>query len=611
MSEGSLEAQSALLQVLPEAALLVNEEGFILATNPAFRRMASLPKLGELRLGDVTTDPANKVAHYLHLCAGTRQPVVGNLTFAPGIDLTPDPTPGLTPGNPTANIPAPGAAERAPQGQAHRCEGAVVKPWSPASPAIILLRFPQREVGAGRFALLTRTIDELNQEIRERRQAEARLRLLADVSNFLTASLDPRAILQQVTECVAGAFADWCMIYLVEKNGEVETLQRVATAHVNPAKMELARRLSQRSPRYAVPEPFVEVMRSGQPYFLPEFDEASLLSDVRDSEQSALIQRLEPKSVMAVPLAARGNTLGTLALVWSESDQRYSEADLDFATQLAQRIALMVENAALYQEARAAEQQLRDFNRSLEKLVAERTAELQRSNQELDQFAYIASHDLKAPLRAINYLATWIGEDSDNTLSPVVTGHLAKMRQRIARMEKLLDDLLAFSRAGRRSHEPERISSLTLVQNVVDLVGPPRGFEVEISPALPELYSERVPLETIFRNLISNAVKHHLQPEQGKVWIEATQLPDRIEFAVRDNGPGIEPVYHARIFEIFQSLKPRDHSEGSGIGLAVVKKIVERHGGVVRVESVVGQGATFYFTWPTVATATPIKTLPA
>jgi signal transduction histidine kinase len=314
---------------------------------------------------------------------------------------------------------------------------------------------------------------------------------------------------------------------------------------------------------------------------------------------------------MAVPLAARGNTLGTLALVWSESDQRYSEADLDFATQLAQRIALMVENAALYQEARAAEQQLRDFNRSLEKLVAERTAELQRSNQELDQFAYIASHDLKAPLRAINYLATWIGEDSDNTLSPVVTGHLAKMRQRIARMEKLLDDLLAFSRAGRRSHEPERISSLTLVQNVVDLVGPPRGFEVEISPALPELYSERVPLETIFRNLISNAVKHHLQPEQGKVWIEATQLPDRIEFAVRDNGPGIEPVYHARIFEIFQSLKPRDHSEGSGIGLAVVKKIVERHGGVVRVESVVGQGATFYFTWPTVATATPIKTLPA
>lgn len=607
MSEGSLEAQSALLQVLPEAALLVTEEGVILATNPAFRRMASLPKpgAGELRLGDVTIDPANKVAHYLHLCAGTRQPVVGNLTFLPGIDLTP--------GNPAQE-----ATDRAQEGQAQRCEGAVVKPWSPVSPAIILLRFPQRDAGAGRFALLTRTIDELNQEIRERRQAEARLRLLADVSNFLTASLDQRAILQQVAQCVVGAFADWCVIYLVEKTGETngettgeeEALQRVATAHVNPAKMELARRLNQRSPHYAIPEPFIQVMRSGQPFYLPNYDEASMLEHIRDSEQSALIRRIEPKSVVAVPLAARGNTLGTLALVWSESDQRYSEADLDFATQLAQRIALMVENAALYQEARAAEQQLRDFNRSLEKLVAERTAELQRSNQELDQFAYIASHDLKAPLRAINYLATWIGEDSNNTLSPVVAGHLAKMRQRIARMEKLLDDLLAFSRAGRRLQEPERISSLTLVQNVVDLVGPPRGFEVEISPTLPELTSERVPLETIFRNLISNAVKHHQQPDQGKVWIEATQHAEMVEFAVRDNGPGIEPVYHARIFEIFQSLKPRDQSEGSGIGLAVVKKIVERHGGVVRVESVVGQGATFYFTWPTVATATKIKTLP-
>lgn len=588
MSEAWLESQSALLQVLPEAALLVTEEGVILASNPAFRRMASLPKpgTGKLLLRDVTTDPANKIAHYLHLCAGTRQPVVGNLTFGPGIDLMPD------------------KAERAEQGKAHRCEGAVVKPWSPASSAVILLRFPRRDANESRFALLTRTIDELNQEIRERRQAEARLRLLADVSNFLTASLDPHAILQQVTECIAGAFADWCVIYLTEKHGENEQLQRVATAHVNPAKMELARRLNQRSPHFAVPEPFVEVMHSGQPFFLPEYDDARMAPYLSDSEQAALIRKIDPKSVMVVPLIARGNTLGILALVWSESDQRYSETDLDFATQLAQRIALMVENAALYQEARNAELQLRDFNRSLEKLVAERTVELQRSNQELDQFAYIASHDLKAPLRAINYLATWITEDGGNSLSPAVVGHLAKMRQRIARMEKLLDDLLAFSRAGRHSQVLERVSCVTLVQNVVDLVGPPRGFEVVISPTLPEFYSERVPLETIFRNLISNAVKHHLQPEKGKVWVDATLLPDAVEFSVRDNGPGIDEIYHARIFEIFQSLKPRDHSEGSGIGLAVVKKIVERHGGVVRVESVVGQGATFYFTWPNLAAPT-------
>jgi len=245
-----------------------------------------------------------------------------------------------------------------------------------------------------------------------------------------------------------------------------------------------------------------------------------------------------------------------------------------------------------------AEMELRTLNTTLEQRVRTRTAELERSNRELDQFAYVASHDLKAPLRSINHLANWLSDDASALLPATSQAHLDKMRGRIKRMETLLNDLLAYSRAGRQSFKIELVSIATLVKGVVDLLAPPSGFTVTVSDATTHLSVERVPLETVLRNLIGNALKHHHQPEAGQVWINIHTHSQIIEFTLADNGPGIDPAFHERIFQVFQTLKPRDEVEGSGMGLAIVKKLIESRQGMIQLESSLGNGATFRFTWP-------------
>jgi PAS domain S-box-containing protein len=246
---------------------------------------------------------------------------------------------------------------------------------------------------------------------------------------------------------------------------------------------------------------------------------------------------------------------------------------------------------------------LRELNATLEERVEQRTEELQRSNRELDQFAYVASHDLKAPLRAINHLATWIAEDAAEQLPLSSQEHLGKLQGRVRRMDTLLDDLLAYSRAGRQRHPAEMVDVGALIERVVASVAPHPDFKVKLVGEMPMLRVEQPPLETVFRNLISNAYKHHHNPGKGVVEISVDLTPPHqegfVEFVVKDNGPGIAREFHGRIFEMFQTLKPRDQVEGSGIGLAIVKRTVDRRGGTVRVESNVGEGATFRFTWPT------------
>jgi signal transduction histidine kinase len=245
-----------------------------------------------------------------------------------------------------------------------------------------------------------------------------------------------------------------------------------------------------------------------------------------------------------------------------------------------------------------AEDALRQLNVHLEQRIEERTVELLRSNRELDQFAYIASHDLKSPLRAIANLANWVIEDADPVLSDTSKSHLDKLHRRVVRMERLLDDLLAYSRAGRHMHKPEWVNTADLLRGIQLFLLLPSGFALELQTPNLKLYTERVPLETVLRNLVANAVKHHDRPQEGLVRIATEENGNWVTFSVTDNGPGIAPHHHERIFQIFQSLKPHDQVEGSGMGLAIVKKTVESQGGQVQVESGLGQGATFRFTWP-------------
>lgn len=222
---------------------------------------------------------------------------------------------------------------------------------------------------------------------------------------------------------------------------------------------------------------------------------------------------------------------------------------------------------------------------------------LERSNKDLEQFAYVASHDLKAPLRAIKTLARWIEQDAQGQLPERSHEHLEKLQGRVLRMERLLDDLLEYSRVGRKRNKLERVDTAEVAQVAVGLASPPEGFQVHLPSPMPVLEAERVPLEQVFRNLFHNAIKHH-HKEQGEISVSWEERGDQILFSVQDDGPGIKPEFHERIFQMFKTLRRRDEVEGSGMGLALIKKIVEHQGGTVWVESQPEQGATFHFTWP-------------
>ena len=233
-------------------------------------------------------------------------------------------------------------------------------------------------------------------------------------------------------------------------------------------------------------------------------------------------------------------------------------------------------------------------NGELERLASA----LGETNRELDQFAYVASHDLKAPLRGIANLAQWIEDDVGDTMTHESREHLVLLRNRVHRMEALIDGILTYSRAGRVRETPAPLDSVALVREVVDLISPPASFEIAVPSDLPRVLAERIPLQQVFLNLIGNAVKYtKAYREDGRVSVTWTDGGDHWEFAVRDNGPGIAPAYHERIWAIFQTLEARDKVEGTGIGLSVVKKIVEARGGTVAVDSSEGAGATFTFTW--------------
>lgn len=237
------------------------------------------------------------------------------------------------------------------------------------------------------------------------------------------------------------------------------------------------------------------------------------------------------------------------------------------------------------------EQRLNETER--ERLIAR----LGRINAELDQFAYVASHDLKAPLRGISSLSKWLEEDLGHKLSGSDQEHLRLLRDRADRLEALIDGILQYSRAGRQKQRVEQIDSEKLIGETVELLAPPPAARVEKKSPLPTLRTERVPFQQVVMNLVGNALKYTRRSDPV-VELSAKDAGRFWEFEVKDNGPGIPPEHQQRIWQIFQTLESKDVGAGTGIGLSVVKKIVEGKGGRAWVESVLGQGATFHFTWP-------------
>lgn len=242
--------------------------------------------------------------------------------------------------------------------------------------------------------------------------------------------------------------------------------------------------------------------------------------------------------------------------------------------------------------------------RRAEARQAELIEDLQAANEELRNFAYVVSHDLKAPLRGIGSLADWLVSDYSDKLDDQGREYLALMKNRASRMDALIDGILEYSRVGRIKETQVAVDLNALVAETVQMLAPPPEVSVTVEGTLPTVLGERTRLQQLFQNLVSNAVKHRDKPE-GRIVIASADAGDFWQLSVADNGPGIDPRHHERVFQLFQVLTPRDQKESTGVGLALVKKIVELYGGRVWIESRHGEGSTFFFTLPKADPATP------
>ncbi|PRQ05409.1 sensor histidine kinase [Enhygromyxa salina] len=301
-----------------------------------------------------------------------------------------------------------------------------------------------------------------------------------------------------------------------------------------------------------------------------------------------------------LPILSGDIVVAALEFLTAKPDPRGDEA----LTQLLANLGMLLGRVA-EREARAEQRvALRHSARARKEAEARArallrvTKELQQRNRELDQFTYAASHDLRAPLRGIANLAGWLASDLEPHLTDDTRRYLDLLEGRVKRMEALIDGLLAYSRLGRAAVPDERIDVTALVRELAELHDVDGVVEWRISD-LPEITGPRLLLRQVLDNLLSNAIKHTTAARPHvSVWAERDEPAEAWRLFVRDNGPGIDPRYHERIWEIFQTLRPRDEVESTGIGLSLVLKIVRQRGGSVGLDSQLGAGATFHFTWP-------------
>jgi signal transduction histidine kinase len=284
-------------------------------------------------------------------------------------------------------------------------------------------------------------------------------------------------------------------------------------------------------------------------------------------------------SYLAVPVIGRsGRTIGALGFAHARPGMFTEETERLIAS-VAATAAIAMDNARLFQEAR------------------DLIAALENTNRELDQFAYVASHDLKAPLRGIANLSQWIEDDLGDRMDEQTRTHIQLLRGRVVRLENLIGGILAYSRAGRDSTEHATVDVAALAAEVWELLAPPASAQLDITTPLPVLKTSRVHLQQILLNLIGNALRHNAGRDL-QIALAARRSGRRWEFSVADDGVGIAPEFADKIWGLFQTLERRDKLESTGIGLSVVRKIVESHGGKTWVHSEPGHGAAFSFTWP-------------
>jgi PAS domain S-box-containing protein len=424
---------------------------------------------------------------------------------------------------------------------------------------------------------------ELVQEQAARAEAEnsqKRASLLAEASRVLSASFDYQTTLAALVRLAVPALADYCALDIVEAE---DTFERIGEAHVDPNKSQLLREVA-RFPKSALTarHPLMRVMSTGAPVLESDITPAFIRASFAEAGQRRVVEALEPRSLICVPLVTSGKPLGALTLVTSGSGRRYEIADLSLAADLARRAAIVVEHARLFHEA-------------------------QQATRARDDVLAVVAHDLRNPLNTVTMAVSLMLE----TTPPerVEERRQVEIVRRAAdRMNRMIQDLLDVKRmeSGRLTTDLQPELPATLINDMIDMLRPLAAgstirLEADIEDNLPPVLADAARIQQVLSNLVGNAVK--FTPRSGRITICAEHIDGEVRFGVIDTGPGIPAEQLPHIFGRFWQAKS-DH-RGIGLGLAIAKGIVEAHNGRIWVESHVGLGSTFYFTLPTTTDETP------
>jgi PAS domain S-box-containing protein len=416
-------------------------------------------------------------------------------------------------------------------------------------------------------------------DITERKRAEARTHFLAEASTLLSSSLDYERTLYAVAHVAVPVLADWCTVHLLDTDGRVRS---VAAAHLNPARTEQALDFHRRYPVDLKAQGGIgKVLRTGEPELVKHLPEALIHATIPDSERREAALALGIRSLVSVPLRSRGRVIGALTLVYADSDRRYTEADLRLAEELALRASTAIDNATLYLEAREA--------------VEAR-----------DIFLGVASHELNTPLTSLKLQLqglqrTLQSQAPDALPRQGLDAKFQSTQRQLSRLASLVRELLDVSRitAGKLKLEPEDMDLAALVREVASRAtedAARAGSELRLS--VPETVPgswDRLRMDQVLQNLLSNALKYgHGQPVD--VALEAGA--DTVTLRVTDRGLGIAPEDQPRLFQKFQRVASERHYSGFGLGLWIVKQVLDAMGGTIQVESAPGQGATFTVSLP-------------
>jgi len=410
--------------------------------------------------------------------------------------------------------------------------------------------------------------------------AEHRAQLLAEASTLLASSLDYETTLAQVAKLAVPGLADWCAVDML---GDNNSIKRLAVAHSDPAKVEWANELQRRYP----PDPNDEhgvpaVLRTGQSELYNDIPDEMLVAGARDEEQLRIMREIGFTSAMVVPLSIHSRTFGAITFVTAESKRHYDASDLSFAEYLGKRAAIAIENARLYRDA-------------------------QESNRLKDEFLATVSHELRTPLTAV---LGWAHMLRAKQLNERNTTHALETIERNARSQaQLIDDLLDVSRiiTGKLRLDVRQVYPASFIESAIEAVRPAadaKSIRIQkvMDTGIVSVAGDPSRLQQVVWNLLSNAIK--FTPRGGRVQVRLERVNSHVEIVVADNGVGIKPEFLPHVFDRFRQadMSTTRHHGGLGLGLSIVRHLVELHGGMVEADSAgEGRGATFVVKLPVVS----------